>query len=406
MRALVVGKGSREQFLAARALNQRGAFAHLLVDWYAPKSSWLTRALERAKIPVFDRALAVRAAGIDRNQVTCLRSVGLRDRLRLECARRLGGMPQAILRGDIAFARAAARAKVPEYDVFFGYSYASLEAMEVAKRRGAFCVLDQIDPGEKEHEIIRAEEAKWPEYVRSRRDRVPAMVYERLHREWALADLIIVNSEWSRQCNIEKGAPAEKIEVLPLAYEAAGSAPAVSVRPAGAVVDFLWLGRVTLQKGIQYLVQAAEQLQAQPVRFLVAGVLEVSPRIQERAPANIVWLDRVTRARKAELLRDCEAFLLPTLSDGFALTQLEAFGAGLPVIATTHCGRVVEDGRTGFVIPAGDPSVLAEAIVRFADDPNLKHRMGPACRSAVVAYSVERYADQLIRYIEAHRAVA
>jgi glycosyltransferase involved in cell wall biosynthesis len=110
----------------------------------------------------------------------------------------------------------------------------------------------------------------------------------------------------------------------------------------------------------------------------------------------------VSRDRAAEWYQQADVFILPTLSDGFALTQLEALAHGLPVIVTPNCGRVVEEGKTGFIIPPRDPQALADAILRFVRNPGLAREMAPICREAVKAFSVETYGKQLIEIIEKH----
>ena len=70
----------------------------------------------------------------------------------------------------------------------------------------------------------------------------------------------------------------------------------------------------------------------------------------------MVW--PVTRKQAAEFYRDADVFILPTLSDGFAITQLEAQAHGLPVIASKNCGKVVENGVNGIILdePSGHAS--------------------------------------------------
>jgi glycosyltransferase involved in cell wall biosynthesis len=76
--------------------------------------------------------------------------------------------------------------------------------------------------------------------------------------------------------------------------------------------------------------------------------------------------------------------VLPTLSDGFAITQLEAMAHALPLVVTPNCGRVVTDGIDGFIIPARDGQALAEALVRFDNDRTmLRHMSENALRTAL-----------------------
>jgi glycosyltransferase involved in cell wall biosynthesis len=95
--------------------------------------------------------------------------------------------------------------------------------------------------------------------------------------------------------------------------------------------------------------------------------------------------------------------VLPTLSDGFAITQLEAMKHGLPVIVTPNCGRVVEDGKTGFIVPPGDIRGLVDAIRRFIDDRNLANAMRPHCAETAMRYTLDGFGQTLIEAIKKHR---
>jgi glycosyltransferase involved in cell wall biosynthesis len=296
------------------------------------------------------------------------------------------------LRDDTGFARRVAAARLPAHDALFAFSYAALEALQAAKSRGKFVILDQLDPGLEEHLIIREEERRFPQLVAAPRDE-PDAYYDRMKAEWALADRIVVNSEWSRDCIVKHGATPDKIHVVPLAYEP--EARPAAPRPAGCPVRALWLGRVTLQKGVQYLLQAAERLAGQPVRIQVAGALAIRPEALRDAPPNVEWFGKVTQEKALALYREADIFVLPTLSDGFAMTQLEAMAHGVPVVATTHCGRVVEDGVNGYLVPARDPDALAAALRRFVDAPDARLPMVPACLATAARFTVARYADAL-----------
>jgi glycosyltransferase involved in cell wall biosynthesis len=399
MKVVVAQKGSREYFLAARALHRRGMLAHMVVDWYSPFGS-MSRFLRNSSWGVVSRAFSVRTGELPDERITALNFIGFQDRIRGQYAKRFGGEAAAILKGDIQYASAVARLPLPEHEVFFGYSYASLEALREEKRRGKLCVLDQIDPGEKEHEIIREEQSRWCEFVVRPYESIPRAVYERLHEEWALADIIIVNSEWSRECNLEKGVPAEKTAVLPLAYEVKPKEPESDRNyDLSQPVRILWVGRITLQKGIQYLIEAAKMLVGKPVEFLIAGESSITHTAMRGAPQNIKWLGKITNLQKENLYSSTTAFVLPTLSDGFALTQLESLAHGLPVIVTPNCGRVVEDGKTGFIVPARDPQALVEAIMRFVQNRDLSSEMSPTCRETAAMFSIDAYGQRLVEII-------
>jgi glycosyltransferase involved in cell wall biosynthesis len=82
------------------------------------------------------------------------------------------------------------------------------------------------------------------------------------------------------------------------------------------------------------------------------------------------------------LMRAADMLLLTSISEGIPLTVIEAMAAGLPVVATRVGGlpEIVEEGRTGWLAPAGDDEELATAVLRLADNRSLQLEMGAAGR--------------------------
>jgi glycosyltransferase involved in cell wall biosynthesis len=290
----------------------------------------------------------------------------------------------------------------PEQDHFFGFDSTSLETLDMLRDRGVFTVLDQIDPGRTEEEIVFEEAAKWPGWQQAP-GRIPNAYFERLGREWEVAELILVNSDWSRLALMRQGVPAEKICIVPMAYEP----KLVYVRPktpAAGPLNVLWLGKVNLRKGIPYLIEAARQLSE--MRFTVAGPLEISTEAVASAPANVEFLGRITRDRTAEIYGAADVFVLPTMSDGFAITQLEAMGHGLPVVATPNCGKVVTDGVDGVIVPAGDANALAKALVSLDADRDLMREMSRQAIAKVGSFRLPNQADQIEAEVRRRRGEA
>jgi sugar transferase (PEP-CTERM/EpsH1 system associated) len=83
------------------------------------------------------------------------------------------------------------------------------------------------------------------------------------------------------------------------------------------------------------------------------------------------------------ILRGLDCFVLPSLAEGISNTILEAMATGLPVIATDVGGNreLVEAGRTGAIVPAGDPEALARQILTFARSPHSAALAGRAGRT-------------------------
>ena len=110
------------------------------------------------------------------------------------------------------------------------------------------------------------------------------------------------------------------------------------------------------------------------------------------------------------VLRQASLFVLPSRTEGISLTLLEAMACGLPVVATRAGGNaeVVQDGRTGLLVPVGDAEQLAGAIQRLWRNPDESRRFGEAGRERVVQhFDVNRMVGQyedLYREVLAERA--
>ena len=70
----------------------------------------------------------------------------------------------------------------------------------------------------------------------------------------------------------------------------------------------------------------------------------------------------------AKYYRSAGVFILPTLSDGFAIAQLEAQAHGLPVMASKFCGRVVENGLDGIILEEPAAMYIAAAVRDYIAD--------------------------------------
>jgi glycosyltransferase involved in cell wall biosynthesis len=313
----------------------------------------------------------------------------------------------------------------PITKIFFGYDTGFLEPARWVKARGGKTIVCQMDPARYEVELVKEEEKRWPGWAK-RSVEVPESYYCRREEEWAVADLVMVNSEWSKQALIKQGVSDDKIVVVPLAYEAE-KVERENRKEEGAekVLDFrfdatlppqssgahshwlgssfspkrplrvLFLGQVILRKGIQYLIEAAMLLRNEAIHFDIVGSIGISDQAVASAPSNMTFHGPVSRDRTDEFYRSADLFVLPTLSDGFALTQLEAMAHGLPVIATPNCGEVVTDGVDGLIVPGSDSNALAEAFQLLIQDPEKLRSMSAATKAKVEQFSLSKLAENL-----------
>ena len=275
--------------------------------------------------------------------------------------------------------------------------------MEWCRERGVPSILNQMDPNRIEMELVRAEEKSWPGWA-LQSAAVPEEYLQRREREWTLASRVLVNSAFCREALIKQGVPPTKLVVVPLCYELeedgqrpemARSKPPAANMLHGRPLRVLFLGQVILRKGIQYLMQAAKLLEKENIQFDVVGPLGIALEAVKTAPRNLVFHGRASRDQTSAWYQQSDIFVLPTLSDGFAITQIEAMANGLPVVATPHCGQVVGDGADGFIVPAKDAAALAAVFLRYAAEPGLLESQSAAARHKARQFSLRHLAQNL-----------
>jgi glycosyltransferase involved in cell wall biosynthesis len=267
--------------------------------------------------------------------------------------------------------------------LFFGYSYAAAELFRFFKDLGWTTILGQIDPALHEEDLVATEVARHPELATSWM-RAPGQYWTEWKNEVALADLIVVNSKWSQQGMVAAGVPCNKIRIIPLAYSSTPShseaAPAPDSFGPSRPLRVLFLGQINLRKGLSILLEAMDQLAREPVQFWMVGPVDVNLPDRFLASPNIIWTGPVSRSQTARFYREADLFLLPTLSDGFALTQLEAQANHLPILASRFCGSVVKDGRNGVLLDPLNADTLVACLRRLLADPMRLRAMSEASR--------------------------
>jgi starch synthase len=153
----------------------------------------------------------------------------------------------------------------------------------------------------------------------------------------------------------------------------------------------LFVGRITDQKGIFHLLEAAPNLPP-GVQVVLCASAPDTPEIEERLKRalpkhpNALWIDKMISVDEViQLYSHAEAFVCPSVYEPFGLINLEAMACETAVVASAVGGilEVVEDGIGGLLVPPGRPDDLANALRRLLDDPARRRAMGQAGRRRV-----------------------
>jgi colanic acid/amylovoran biosynthesis glycosyltransferase len=202
-----------------------------------------------------------------------------------------------------------------------------------------------------------------------------------------------------------------KVKVVHCGLDATFLAAPASLAPA--VPRLVCVGRLSGQKGQLLLMEAAGQLKRQGVPFelVLAGDGEMRPDI-ERAVAQWGLADcvRITGWLSAAQVRDellaARALVLPSFAEGLPVVVMEAMAQGRPVLSTYIAGmpELVQPGRTGWLVPAGDVDALVEAMKTCLATPaEVLTQMGQAARERAAArHDVRTEARKLAGHIQAN----
>jgi glycosyltransferase involved in cell wall biosynthesis len=368
--------GAREHYAIPRALFSRGLLDCLVTDAWVPISSFLAKVASGNFADRFHNELN------DARVIAFNSSVIVFEML--VRARRLAEWQTIIERNQWFQRKVVDALKVQPstlnyHPILLSYSYAALEPFRFAKSRGWKTLLVQIDPGPEEERIVAEEAARVSEFA-SEWQRAPEEYWACWREECDLADRILVSSEWAREGLIRSGVPSQKLTLIPLAYgpSEVGDHNSEIRQVRSYPVRFtqerpmrvLFLGQVNLRKGIARLLKAAEILRDEPVEFWMVGPAQIANTTAIADGTRVKWFGPATRKEAAEKYRTADVFILPTLSDGFAITQLEAQAHGLPVISSKYCGGVVENGRNGIVLEEPSAARIVAVIRQCVANPN------------------------------------
>jgi len=390
MKWLCCQLGAREHYSIPRSLFRTGLLECLLTDaWIAPGSLLAKicginlKLVERFHDELSDARVRAFTSSLIRFE-TFARARGIRGWARIVARDRW------FQRKVISFLDSHL-STLNAQPILLSYSYAALEPFRYARARGWKTVLVQIDPGPEEEKIVREESTRVPELA-GQWQPAPVEYWAWWREECKLADRIVVNSEWSREGLIRGGVSREKISVVPLAYEAevdSGGVTELQLQrryPARFTFErplrVLFLGLINLRKGVARLLGAARILRDEPVEFWMVGPVEIANATAIGDIERMKWFGSVTRNQVAEFYRDADVFVLPTLSDGFAITQLEAQAHGLPIIASKFCGEVVQDGVNGIILEEPTAKCIAQAVRYCIADPDRLRNLAAASRLA------------------------
>lgn len=175
----------------------------------------------------------------------------------------------------------------------------------------------------------------------------------------------------------------------------------LKIEPSDFVI--LFLGRIHPKKCPELLILALPKVLGKipnaKVVFAGPGDTRKLVMLAEKLKVSdrVVFAGFVNERLKWLLLKRCDVFVLPSRTEAFGISLIEAMACGKPVIATRNgpFPEIIKDGVTGVLIPCDSPSALAEAIVNLAIDAEKRKELGErAAKDVIERFNIEKIAHQ------------
>jgi starch synthase len=268
--------------------------------------------------------------------------------------------------------------RLPECDIFCGLSGSALSSGLLAKSRRAKYICDRGSSHIRVQDRILREE-----YERQgiNFSGIDPRVIRREEAEYEAADIITVPSTFALNTFVESGIDRRKMRLAPYGVDLKTFFP--SVQRDENRFNVLFVGSVTVRKGIAYLLDAFRRLRCTQKHLTVAG--SVSPELEGTLKRvcgqdQISFLGQVQQHRLREIMSASHVMVLPSVEEGLALVQAQAMACGCPVIASQNTGAqdLFTDGREGFIVPIRDAVAIADRLQKLADNPDLRFCMREA----------------------------
>lgn len=394
--------GARRHYAVPRLLHESGLLERFYTDSYIGNKRWLEATLQAippAKRPaIVERWLGRKDQILPQEKVTSFDLFGLWYVWAQRQASKCGAIEDVFIEGASRFAQRIEKHGLRGSSVVWGFNGASLELFRYAKQQGIQCVLDQTsNPTPIEQRLTDEEHEKWGNWLGPGvRSKSKSFLHDRESEEWVLADAIVAGSEFVKDGLIQYGTSQNKIYVIPTGIDLTRFAirekpPFDGKRP----LRVLFVGRVSVMKGIPYLLQALTSLGSDRVEARLIGGISINHNVLEQFHEVATASGAVPRSLMAEQYQWADVFCFPSITEGSAAVTYEAIASGLPVITTPNAGSIVRDGLDGFIVPIRDANGLARAMSEYIEHPDLLGCHQQSVRGLRKDAGLERYQADL-----------
>jgi glycosyltransferase involved in cell wall biosynthesis len=399
--------GARMHYAVPRLLYEAGLLKRFYTDAYIgnkPVLEWLLRHVPgMSRMPAIARWLGRKDPIIPGQLVSSFDSFTFRQTwLRRGQEGNIARILQLHADGNKAFNEWVIGQGIEGCSAIYGLNRNSLEVFGEAKKHGITCILEQCSvPRLIEVQLLAEEIEKWPDWDA---DLIPPPQNDPLIRreeeEWQLADRVIAPSESVIKSLAMCGFESDETRLVPYGIDTSAFAlePKTNLEP-NRKLRILYVGRVSIMKGIQYLLEAFRMLDTDALEARLVGSIHLEEAKTKCYERWATFMGHIPRREMKDVLAWADIAIMPSLSEGSSIFVLEAIASGVPVIATESSGTVIRDGIDGFVVADRSSEALATAIHEILDNRQILKGFQERLSESRALISLEAYQERLTKEI-------
>lgn len=280
----------------------------------------------------------------------------------------------------------------------YAYEDGALATLRAARQLGLQAAYElPIAYWQKVKQLLQQEAERLPEWERTlggTRDSEEKLA--RKTAELEAADLVVCPSQF-----VLDSIPAPFRETRRCIVAEFGSPPSDLIGPrveqTGRRLRVLFAGSMSQRKGLADVFTAMQCLERSDVELVVMGSLVAPLEFYRGQYRDFIYEPPRPHAEVLRLMDRCDVLVLPSIAEGRALVQQEAMSRGLPLIVTANAGGedLVEEERTGFLVPIRSPESIAEKIAWFADHRDRLPEMRGLAMAKARERSWESYGEKI-----------
>lgn len=290
-------------------------------------------------------------------------------------------------------------AKRNDFEVFIGWSGMSLYSIRAAKKKGKKTIVERGSS-----HILYQEKILKEEYAKFGKPfNIDPRGIKKELQEYEEADIISIPSTFVKNTFLEYGVSEEKLFVNPYGVSSYFEKKEVAQSDKFIV---LYLGSLTIRKGLIYLFEALHQLNIPDSQYEAWFIGEIDDEMQDICnkykKENWKFFGKIDHYKLAHYISQCDVMVQPSIEEGLSMVIAQVLSCGVPVIATENTGGkdIIDDGNMGFIIPARSAKAISTILNQLYAQPqllaNLKNNLN---NSSKPNFTWEQYGERYKKLI-------